>query len=60
MSDKPIWLPKDIKQDDRPMRGRWAPGDYFCTCVHCKAMFVGDKRSVECADCAYVDEKPKI
>jgi hypothetical protein len=60
MSDKPTWFPKDIKQDDRPMRGWWAPGDYLCKCIRCEAMFAGDKRAAMCADCAYKDENPKI
>lgn len=41
------------KEDKRPMRDGWAPGDYFCTCFACKKQFIGDKRAVQCADCAY-------
>lgn len=39
--------------DKRPQRGGWAPGNYRCTCSGCKIVFVGDKRAVQCADCAY-------
>jgi hypothetical protein len=41
------------KLDQRPKRGGWAPGMYTCKCVYCSSEFIGDKRSVECADCAY-------
>lgn len=41
------------KQDDRPQRGAWAPGNYLCTCCTCHADFIGDKRAMTCADCAY-------
>jgi hypothetical protein len=37
----------------RPKRGGWAPGKYFCLCVHCKQEFIGDKRALSCATCAY-------
>ena len=43
------------KEDGRPQKGWWAPGNYMNTCVHCKERFFGDKRAVECADCAYKD-----
>lgn len=36
-----------------PPRGGWAPGDYMCECASCGAPFIGDKRSVVCAECAY-------
>ena len=39
--------------DKRPARGWWAPGDYMNTCRKCGKGFVGDKRAVHCADCAY-------
>lgn len=41
------------KEDSRAQRGTWAPGDYVCTCHKCKDAFIGDKRAVTCADCAY-------
>lgn len=44
------------KQDDRPKRLGWAPGFYMCRCVICQGGFIGDKRAVNCADCAYADE----
>lgn len=43
-----------LKEDDRPQKGGWAPGDYWhahCRC--CDRAFAGDKRAYECADCAY-------
>jgi len=42
--------------DDRPPRGAWAPGDYYCTCTACGTVFLGDKRAMQCAPCAYDDE----
>jgi hypothetical protein len=47
------WTPSEIKDDHRPAKGMWCPGDYLCTCLHCGAYFAGDKRSNCCADCAY-------
>lgn len=44
---------RDCKQDNRPQRYGWAPGNYICRCVKCEAGFIGDKRAVHCADCAY-------
>jgi hypothetical protein len=44
------WWPK---QDSRPARGMWCPGEYMCLCWKCKEWFAGDKRSIRCADCAY-------
>lgn len=41
------------KTDLRPMRGSWAPGNYYNKCSNCKAGFIGDKRAQMCADCAY-------
>ena len=41
------------KEDMRERRGMWAPGSYWCKCVHCEEEYIGDKRSVCCADCAY-------
>jgi hypothetical protein len=44
---------KKPKEDQRPKRGFWAPGSYDCTCTKCGDLFIGDKRAVVCADCAY-------
>lgn len=43
------------KADKRPQRFAWAPGSYLCKCCHCEGRFVGDKRAVCCAPCAYND-----
>jgi hypothetical protein len=32
--------------------GGFAPGNYTCKCVSCKENFTGDKRAVQCEDCA--------
>lgn len=39
--------------DDRPAKGAWAPGGYLCLCMDCEEHFLGDKRALHCADCAY-------
>lgn len=39
--------------DPRPARGCWAPGNYMALCTCCRQCFIGDKRAVHCADCAY-------
>jgi hypothetical protein len=41
------------KEDSRPARGSWAPGDYVKHCRKCGEQFMGDKRAGSCADCAY-------
>lgn len=43
----------DPKSDNRPQYGAWAPGSYMNKCASCGELYVGDKRSVSCADCAY-------
>lgn len=49
---------KDVKEDSRPKKGGWAPGNYSNICRNgCGEHFIGDKRAFSCADCAY-DEKP--
>lgn len=48
------WWPK---QDSRPARGWYAPGEYMNVCRICGDHFIGDKRAGHCADCAYVGEK---
>lgn len=30
----------------------YAPGHYMCTCVKCSSEYTGDKRAMECLDCA--------
>ena len=42
-----------FKFDERPQRNLWAPGSYYATCCICGERFLGDKRAVDCADCAY-------
>lgn len=44
---------QNAKLDQREPRGGWAAGGYSCTCIQCKCSYYGDKRSWECADCAY-------
>ena len=41
------------KEDPRPARGGYAPGNYMVVCHGCNEVFVGDKRASQCADCAY-------
>ena len=45
------------KEDDRPKKNGWAPGGYTGKCSRCGELFIGDKRSRECADCAYESDK---
>ena len=52
-----MWMPK---QDDRPQRGWWAPGEYLNLCRRCNKYFVGDKRAGICADCAYESKAETI
>lgn len=44
------------KEDQRPKMGGWAPGGYSGKCSKCGDRFIGAKRAVECADCAYSAE----
>jgi len=46
------------KNDSRPKRYFWAPGNYLCMCCLCDDKFIGDKRASTCADCAYDDWVP--
>jgi hypothetical protein len=40
--------------DSRPKKGNWAHGGYIHTgCNTCSKEFIGDKRALTCADCAY-------
>ena len=43
----------NMKFDDRPKLKGWAPGGYIGKCSTCKESFIGDKRAITCADCAY-------
>lgn len=44
-----------ISSDRRPPRHGWAAGQYMNKCHSCEQPFIGDKRAVQCADCAYKD-----
>lgn len=53
------------KEDSRPQRHGWAPGEYVhgrCVGQLCRGLqdssFVGDKRAIICADCAYAMPDP--
>ena len=48
-----VWDGKDVKEDKRPPLGGWASGLYYCKCFPYGDTYIGDKRSVVCADCAY-------
>jgi hypothetical protein len=56
--EKPA-LPLDWKTDVRPQRFGWAPGDYIGRCCECHDAFIGDKRAIMCADCAYAIPDPR-
>lgn len=57
-----IWdrIRNECKRDDeRPPRKGWAPGQYIGSiCRDCGRPFMGAKRAFQCADCAYIDWKP--
>jgi len=44
-----------MPDDTRPHKDGWAPGNYTNNCHTCFEEFVGDKRAVTCAPCAYGD-----
>ena len=44
-----------LETDQRPQRFAWAPGNYIAKCSCCGKRFIGDKRAVLCAPCAYND-----
>lgn len=44
---------KHFKQDNRPKKDWWAPGEYTNKCRTCGDHFIGDKRAGTCADCAH-------
>lgn len=37
--------------------GGYAPGNYTCKCLDCKVEFTGDKRAIQCLECAVVQAK---
>jgi hypothetical protein len=45
-----------MKEDNRPQKYGWAHGNYKQTSCICKEPFIGEKRAVMCADCAYSKE----
>lgn len=47
----------DYKEDNRPMRLGWAPGNYTNKCNQCGDLYFSDKRAWMCADCAYDDKQ---
>ena len=40
--------------------GSYAPGNYCCNCISCKREFTGDKRAIQCLDCAIIAHKARI
>jgi hypothetical protein len=50
----------DWKIDSRSPRAAWAPGDYLNRCITCRDRFMGDKRALSCADCAYSPSASKV
>ncbi len=46
------------KISDKPPLGGWASGNYCCVCVDCGDGYLGDKRSMVCADCAHKQKDP--
>lgn len=50
--DKPA-EPAPTKRDSRPALGGWKPGPFLRRCSGCEESYEGDKRSSQCADCAY-------
>ena len=50
---------KDCFFDERPPLNGWAFGKYCCHCRKCGQEYMGDKRSRECANCAYEAEEAK-
>ena len=48
----------DWKEDKRPAKNGWVPGDYMALCLSCRDRFIGAKRCITCADCAYTLSDP--
>lgn len=40
-------------KNERPQEGGWAQGNYYAHCITCGILYIGDKRSCSCSDCAY-------
>lgn len=38
----------------------YAPGGYFCTCAVCLKTFEGDKRALQCLECAVLAQKEAL
>ena len=48
-----LFLPE---KDGRPKKDGWTSGWYLIfKCTDCKKPFMGDKRAITCAPCAYND-----
>jgi len=45
-----------LERDERPPHNGWAGGNYECQCLGCSKSFLGDKRCLTCADCAYAPD----
>lgn len=45
----------NTERDKRPELGGWCPGSYEGVCCKCSKRFIGHKRAIVCADCAYSD-----
>jgi len=43
----------NFEVSDKPAKHGWAPGYYYCECRSCRKTYSGQKRSYECAACAY-------
>ena len=50
---------RDCYIDSRAPLGGWAPGQYCSHCKKCGQDYMGDKRSSECANCAYGAEEKR-
>jgi len=44
-----------MKTETTERKGGQAPGQYCCECSDCGLFYMGDKRSWQCADCAYAN-----
>ena len=47
-------------EDKKYPVGGFAPGNYTCKCVSCKENFMGDKRAVQCENCAEKEKNKQI
>lgn len=46
-------MTEDFYRSQRDQMGGWAKGDYMCKCLDCEKEYLGDKRSWQCAKCAW-------